>query len=565
MTEDSLIGQQLDEYRLEALLGEGGMARVYSGLDVRLKRKAAIKVIAPSFRSDSEYVVRFEREGRVLAQLEHPHIAKIYRYGEANRLLYMAMQYVEGADLGFVLDSYRADDEFMEPADARRIVREICLALDYAHSRGVIHRDIKPSNVMLDRQGCVYLTDFGLALLTELGTRGEILGSPHYMAPEQAISSANAVPQSDLYAVGVILYEMFTGELVFDAENPLDIAALHMTEPPRPPRDLRPEIPPALEAVILRALEKKPEDRYQSGTELADALDEALQGPPAGSPSVPPATIPRLSVLERVTLGQGDHLPPPVPAAVARPAPRKTEPKRAPGLATPFLSGRHPLVYVGLGVSVCLFLAALLAGAFLLSDRAGKATGPTTPVRVRDAMAEDTPTAGAVAASTPTAGGTAGGAPTARATARGAPTTASPQQETATAPGVTETPQATEEVATYALLIATQGDDSLFVVNRGVEPFPLGPLRLGDGKGAVNGAEWGVDTLGNGDCVAVWQDKGKAKSPAGLSCNEIGEHLTRDGKQRFWKEAFDVYYYEEKIAHCSAKGCSITWVRDDGD
>jgi hypothetical protein len=385
------------------------------------------------------------------------------------------------------------------------------------------------------------------------------------MAPEQAISSANAVPQSDLYAVGVILYEMFTGELVFDAENPLDVAAMHMTESPRPPRELRPEITPALEAVILRTLEKKPEDRYQSGTELADALDEALQGPPAESPSVPPATIARLSVLERVTLGQRDHFLPPVPAAVARPDRRRTEPKPAPVLATPVLSGRHPFVYVGLGASICLFLAALLAGAFWLSDRAGKATGPTTMVGVQDAMAEDTPTASATAGSTPTASATAGSTPTAGATAGSTPTTASPQEETATSPSVTATPQVAEEVATYELLIATHGDDSLFVVNQGAEPFPLGPLRLGDGKGAVGGAEWGVDALGNGDCVAVWKDKGKPKSPAGLSCNEIGEHLTRDGRNCFWKEAFDIYYREEKIANCSAKSCSITWYQDDGD
>ena len=150
MTDDDfLIGQQLDEYRLEAMLGHGGMARVYRAVDVRLKRYVAIKVIDPPFRDDSDYATRFEREAQAIAQLDHPHIVTLYRYGEANDLLYMAMQYVEGADLHTVLDSYRADGELIEPEDARRIVREICLALDYAHRQGVIHRDIKPSNVMV--------------------------------------------------------------------------------------------------------------------------------------------------------------------------------------------------------------------------------------------------------------------------------------------------------------------------------------------------------------------------------------------------------------------------------
>ncbi len=211
MNNDRLMGQQLDEYRLEALLGRGGMARVYRGLDIRLGRYAAIKVIDIPLQTTSEYMVRFEREAQAIAKLEHPHIVRLYHSGEAQGLLYMAMQYIEGADLGSVLQTYRDDDEFIEPEETSRIIRQVCQALDYAHAQGVIHRDIKPSNILLDKQGQVYLTDFGLALLTEIGTRGEIVGSPHYNAPEQAISSAKVVPQSDLYSVGIILYEMFTG------------------------------------------------------------------------------------------------------------------------------------------------------------------------------------------------------------------------------------------------------------------------------------------------------------------------------------------------------------------
>lgn len=285
--EDELIGQQLDEYQLEGLLGRGGMARVYRGLDVRLNRVVAIKVIDTPFRTDSDYLVRFEREAQAIAQLEHPNVVTVYRFGEANGLLYLAMRYIEGDNLETRLARYRDERRKIVPAEAGRIIREVCAALDYAHEKGVIHRDIKPSNIMLDKKERVILTDFGLALLTEEGTQGEIFGSPHYIAPEQAVSSAGAVPQSDLYAIGVILYEMFTGYLPFQGVKALDIAMLHLSQPPRPPRTLRPEISPALEAVILRTLAKEPGQRYPNGAALATALDEALHLTPVKEPSAP--------------------------------------------------------------------------------------------------------------------------------------------------------------------------------------------------------------------------------------------------------------------------------------
>jgi len=312
MMDDSLLGQQLDEYRLEALLGQGGMASVYRALDTRLNRYAAVKVIRTSFRADSDYVTRFEREAQAIAKLEHPNVVRLYRYGEVQGLLYMAMHYIEGADLGFVLAGYQADHTLIEPEEAAPIIRQACLALDYAHSKGVIHRDVKPSNVMLDKQGRVFLTDFGLALSVEFGTRGEIFGSPHYIAPEQAIFSANAIPQSDLYAVGVILYEMFTGQLPFEAENPLDVAMLHLTEPVRPPRELRPEMSMELEAVMIKALAKEHVDRYSSGAALADALELALRANVKAPASV---TASRRTVLDRIAAHLADHPLPPIPGA----------------------------------------------------------------------------------------------------------------------------------------------------------------------------------------------------------------------------------------------------------
>ncbi len=322
MPRDSLIGQQLDEYRLEALLGQGGMARVYRALDVRLKRWVAIKVIDTPFRTDADYIKRFEREAQAIAQLEHPHIVRLYRYGEANGLLYMAMQYLEGAPLNELLATYRSESGFIEPTAASRIVREVCLALDYAHRRGVIHRDVKPANIILNQQGQAILADFGLALLTQVGTQGEIFGTPHYMAPEQAMSSASAVAQSDLYAVGVILYEMFTGVLPFDAAQPLDIAMQHMTKPPRSPRQIRPELSRKLEAVILKSLAKDPTGRYATGRALSNALDKALEVTPVKT-AVP---VVGHSLPERVAMSLAKRPLPPLPAAVAKPAPHRASP-----------------------------------------------------------------------------------------------------------------------------------------------------------------------------------------------------------------------------------------------
>ncbi|MBN2305125.1 MAG: protein kinase [Anaerolineae bacterium] len=329
MTQDKLIGKQLDEYRLLALLGRGGMARVYLAEDVRLKRKVAMKVIDPPFRTDSEYMMRFEREAQAVARLEHPHIVRLYRYGDVNGLLYMAMQYVDGPDLRGVLSAYRDSNELIEMAEAARVIREVCEALDYAHGQGVIHRDIKPSNILLGKDGCAYLADFGLVRMRGTGTQGKIFGSPHYIAPEQAISSASTSPQSDLYSVGVMLYQMFTGQLPFDAPNPTDVAMLHVTERPRPLTDLNSALSPAVERVVLKVLSKEPAARYSSGAKLVAALDQALKAVHTDTPTRYATLIAHPGIIERKS---SDDSLPPIPAAVAVPGSdraRKQTKKRA--------------------------------------------------------------------------------------------------------------------------------------------------------------------------------------------------------------------------------------------
>lgn len=290
---DTLLGQQIDEFRITDYLGRGGMARVYRGMDISLGRTVAIKVIDTPYRTDDDYQARFKQEARAIAQLEHPNIVRLYSFREREGLLYMAMQFIEGETMAMLLHEHK-------PLPSEQILiltRDICAALDEAHRRGVIHRDVKPANVMVDNRGRAIVMDFGLALLTDLGSRGEIFGSPDYISPEQAISSAHVVPQSDLYAVGVMLYQMFTGILPFTANDPLDVTMMHLSEPPRPPEEVNPALSPVLSGVILKALAKEPAQRYQTGAELVQALEKALQGESfaAALPPVPPVPSPILS------------------------------------------------------------------------------------------------------------------------------------------------------------------------------------------------------------------------------------------------------------------------------
>ncbi len=276
MVNDPLIGRQLGNFLIERLVGSGGMAQVYYGWDVVLERPVAIKVIAHRFRHNQSYTERFLREARAVARWRHEHIVHIYYAGEEDGLYYLAMEYVDGSDLAQVLAAYRAERRLPPHGEVVRIGRDIASALDFAHDRGIIHRDVKPSNVLITAEGRVLLSDFGLVLDRQEGSSGEVLGSPGYVAPEQALRSASAVPQSDLYSLAVILYEMLVGRLPFDDPSPTALALQHVTEPPPPPRRLNRALNQETSDVLLKALEKKPENRYQTGERLMDALSDAL-------------------------------------------------------------------------------------------------------------------------------------------------------------------------------------------------------------------------------------------------------------------------------------------------
>lgn len=276
-TRDSLIGRQLGDYRLTSKLAAGGMARIYKGMDYKLQRQAAVKVLEKEkSEDDSTLTMRFQREARAVAALEHDNIITIFQFGEEDDVYFLAMKLVKGRDLAAELARLRRNKKKMEVTRALHIMEQVASALDYAHAAGIIHRDIKPSNILLDKDDKAILTDFGLVLRASSETTlGTAFGTPRYIAPEQAISSNKAAPQSDIYALAVILYEILTGETPFNGDSPMQIALSQISEIPPPPRSLNPEIPVAAEQQILKALEKDPLKRHQTATEFIRAMRAA--------------------------------------------------------------------------------------------------------------------------------------------------------------------------------------------------------------------------------------------------------------------------------------------------
>ncbi len=530
MTEDVLIGKQLGEYRLETFLAQGGMARVYIAVDVRLNRNVVVKVIDPALHTDPDYIVRFEREAQAIARLDHPNIVKLYRFDEQDGWLYMAMQYVQGVDLGNVLAGYRADNEFIEPEDARRIIGEICAALDYAHQKGIIHRDVKPANILLDRQGRAFLTDFGLALVTDIGTRGEIFGSPHYIAPEQAMSSAKAVPQSDLYAIGVILFEMFTGIVPFDAPQPLDIALLHMGEPPPAPRELRSEINPELEAVILKALSKDQKDRYPTGAALAEALDQSLKARSALTLVRPPSSTPRHTIPERVAQNLGEPALPPIPAVVAVPTPEPVEevpPVKSNIAPTRKQARMFADIALGIGLLLLAFVClAALTIPSLINRFNQNGVIPTNQQMTSTLLASSLASAESLSTAL----------------------ILQPEATLASAPVFTETP------SSYQILIIRSSDgNSMFIVNQSQQDFPLSQLQLKAGKITFVGTTWGVDVLASGACVGLWKEKEGFNKPSEINCQLVGAKLEQKKKDFFGSNTIEISFDGQQLRKCDKK------------
>ncbi len=269
-----------DRYEIHRRLARGGMAQVYLARDRSLDRPVAVKELVPEFATDPSFVERFRREAQAAANLSHPNVVGVYDWGAQDGTYFIVMEYVDGPSLSRVL---RSDGPF-HPRRAAEIAAEVAGGLGFAHSRGVVHRDVKPGNVLLTRSGQAKVTDFGIARALsspdeDLTQAGSVMGTATYFSPEQA-QGLPVDPRSDLYSLGVVLYELVTGRPPFSGETPLAIAYKHVQDQPAPPSTLMSGLPTSLEAIIMKLLSKRPEDRYASAEDLRADLNRYLAGEP---------------------------------------------------------------------------------------------------------------------------------------------------------------------------------------------------------------------------------------------------------------------------------------------
>lgn len=271
---ENLTGMQFGAYQIIAPLGEGGMAAVYKAYQPATERHVALKVLPRHFAKDAQFSERFQREAKFVAQLQHPHILPVFDYGQSDDYTYIVMPFIQGGTLTGLLKGQPLSLSYI-----RQVISQIGDALNYAHAHGLVHRDVKPSNILVDESGNCLLTDFGLARMVEdsvkLTTSGTLMGTPAYMSPEQG-AGQEIDARSDIYSLGVVLYEMATGRVPFRAETPLAVVFKHIQDPLPSARSINPALPEAVELVILKALSKSPADRYQTAGEMVRAIQAAI-------------------------------------------------------------------------------------------------------------------------------------------------------------------------------------------------------------------------------------------------------------------------------------------------
>jgi serine/threonine-protein kinase len=288
---DPRLGTEIAGYRIEERIGRGGMGVVYRAQHMNLQRRAAIKIIAPEFADTKGFRSRFIREARIAAALQHPNIVTVYDAGQAGETLYIAMQFIRGSDLAAIL----RDEGRLRPYRAIDVCRQVASALDAAHGMALIHRDVKPGNVLIEGRRA-YLTDFGLtkrsgSTRTALTQAGELVGTIHYVAPEQ-IEGAQVDARTDVYSLACLLFHCLVGDVPFSRETDVAVIYAHLSEPAPKPSDLRPELPAGLDAVIAKALDKSPDRRFQSCSDLMSAARVVLDAAGPLADTVPGRGVP---------------------------------------------------------------------------------------------------------------------------------------------------------------------------------------------------------------------------------------------------------------------------------
>ncbi|OGO65490.1 MAG: hypothetical protein A2Z45_02805 [Chloroflexi bacterium RBG_19FT_COMBO_55_16] len=381
-----MIPERIGRYEIKAEIGRGGMATVYHAHDPRFKRDVAVKVLPPQFLHDPTFRARFEREAQIIAAIEHPAIVPVYDFGEEIGQPYLVMRYMSGGTL-----SDRLDEGWIPLNEVAHIFSRLAPALDEVHRRGIIHRDLKPSNILFDQYGEAYLTDFGIARMTESAstlTGSNIVGTPAYMSPEQARGDGELDNRSDIYALGAILFEMLTGKQPYQATTPMGVVLKHLSDPVPRLREVKADLPDDYEAIIAKAMAKERTQRFSSVAEMAGSLETIARQP--ASPAV-----------ER---GQGKpQAKPAKPGAAGQPAPlaelRESAGRAgpAPDLPRPKGRARLPVWAWLLGglialAGLCGLVGLLLTGGNLMFGPSPQPTAPPTlpEVSVTQALAPPT-------------------------------------------------------------------------------------------------------------------------------------------------------------------------------
>lgn len=508
-TKDKLIGRQLGDYKLIQQFATGGMAKIYKGVDVHLGRHAAIKVLTKDMlESDEMLSTRFQREAQAVAHLEHDHIVPIYQYGEEEDLYFLAMRLVEGEDFADEINRVQREGKLLSVTRMLHILKQVASALDFAHEHGVIHRDIKPSNILVDKNGKAYLTDFGLVLRQQVDqTMGTAFGTPRYISPEQALASEKVVPQSDVYSLAVIVYEIVTGSMVFKADTAMQLALSHISEPPPPPRSVNPNIPPAVEAEILKALGKDPTKRQQTAGAFITALEIAYGTTAETQPDMPkraatitplfrPAELDRKIKEERLKERVPDDTTIPPPGPVIQ-SPLSEAAANEAALAAAPRRRRSPVVIVLL--AVIALAAAGAAGLMALSS-----------------AQERSP-------------------------------------DTSTRPSPPSTVVVGDEPAALVYNF-----DGLVVRNESSQDFDVSQVAFAriDGSNRQTLQNVPRQTIPAGACVVITLDNRQATIPAAWNCGTIHTEIKIPSSSFFWRanavESFQVVIGEAVVAVCDA-------------
>jgi hypothetical protein len=562
---DALIGKRLGNYQIERVIGRGGMATVYYGWDARLQRGAAIKVV-DARQQDIAYAKRLVTEARMMARWRHEHVIQVYHADQQESLYFFAMEYIDGIDLGALIARYHQAGELIPHVDIVRIGRALASALDYAHEQAVIHRDVKPSNALLALDGRIVLTDFGLALDVTQGTMGEVLGTPHYVAPEQARDSATTVPASDLYALGVVLFEILTGNVPFDDPSPMSVALKHMTESPPMPTQVNPALSIPLEAVLLKALSKAPADRYPSGEVMMDAVERALAF--GGGMTDERLRTPVADVLAELAMARGTASAHRDVSGQPTTAPIRHARERA-------VRQRTTTLLAG-GAIVVVVLAIIAVVAILLNQNgAGGEPAPDdthTPTQPADVQTMQAPAVGSV-----TAQPTQAEPPTELPPSGTQSAIITPALSTLTAEVAAPISNPTEAVSGSHRAVLAYTERGFYLINPGSEAIDPGGLSfeaLDSASGQPSSYQFDVKAWTDryplveaGKCDALEIRLTSAFSQRPPECRDFNALLTPEGSSSevFWLQRdtvaeFRVLWGGQEIARCAAGSgsCEIT-------